>query len=84
MSLWRKISPAHRPHVYEPEGIESVIFSVTAAQGALVSDPGVSTPVMSGALALPYDLAEAEMYHLLDNWTIIDSNEDGRTWDSNS
>ena len=78
------ISSASATCVYEPEGIESVIFSVTAAQGALVSDPGVSTPVMSGALALPYDLAEAERYHLRDNWTIIDSNEDGRTWDSNS
>lgn len=70
--------------IYEPEGIESVTFSVTAMQGSLASTPGISTPVMTGALALPYDLAEVDTYHLLDNWTIIDSNEDGRTWDSSS
>lgn len=66
--------------IYEPEGIESVSFKVTAKQGDLISAPGISDPTMTGSMALPYDLSEFDTYKALDNWTIIDVNEDGRTW----
>lgn len=66
--------------VYEPQGIESVSFSVTARQGELVSAPGMSDPIMTGSMELPYDLSLVDVYRALDNWTVIDVNEDGRTW----
>lgn len=70
--------------VYEPEGIESVTYSVTARQGDAVSDPATSIPVLTGFMTLPYDLAQADMYNLLENWTIVDANGDGSTWDADS
>ncbi len=70
--------------VYVPDGIESVSFSVTARQGDLVSEAGMSAPTMTGSLALPYDLANAERYKLLESWTVIDANGDNNTWDEDS
>lgn len=70
--------------VYEPQGIESVSFSITAKQGELVSEAGVSSPTLTGHMALPYDLAEGEKYNLLNNWTIIDANGDSNSWDEDS
>lgn len=65
---------------YEPEGIEAVTFAVTAHHGDLTSDPGISDPTVTGALALPYDLANVESNKKLEHWTVIDSNNDGKTW----
>lgn len=70
--------------VYEPQGIESVSFTITAKQGELVSDAGVSAPTLTGYMTLPYDLSQIERYHLLDNWTIIDVNDDKNSWQEDS
>lgn len=78
------ISATSATLVYEPAGIESVTFAITARNGELLSAPGLSVPTLTGALELPYDLADAPMYSLLENWTIIDANGDGRTWESSS
>jgi len=65
---------------YAPEGIEPVSFKVTAAQGELVSEPGLSDATMTGALQLPYDMSEISKSDRLENWTVIDVNKDGKTW----
>ncbi len=67
--------------VYEPEGIESVTFSVTASQGELTSEAAVSDPIMTGSLSLPYDVSTVDYYSVMDGWTVIDTNEDGATWE---
>lgn len=69
---------------YETSGIESFTFEVTAKFKDAVSAPTVSEPVISGYMTLPYDMSNIPFDNLLDNWTIVDSNEDGRTWDTSS
>lgn len=67
---------------YVASGIESISFKVTASQGSLVSDAAVSAPTMTGSMPLPYDLANAEKYKELTNWTLVDANGDKNTWTS--
>lgn len=70
-------------HIYAPDGIEHITFKVTASQGGLTSDAAVSEPVVSGSLKLPYDMTDTDnSYGYADNWTIIDANDDGRTWEA--
>lgn len=68
--------------IYAPTGIEAITYSVTAAQGDLVSEAAVSDPVVSGSLALPYTLPDDS--ECLDHWTILDVNADGSTWSYSS
>lgn len=68
--------------IYTPNGIENVTYKVLARQGDLVSAPGISVPVTTGALALPYDMSAGDYYSRLENWTIIDANNDGSTWEN--
>lgn len=66
--------------VYEPQGIESVVFHVKAKQGELESAAAASDPIVTGSMALPYDLSTVDKYHAIDDWTVLDANEDGSTW----
>ncbi len=74
------ISGTQAECIYEPEGIESVVFHVTASQGGNTSAPGVSDPTMTGSLTLPYDLSTLDFYDVFTNWSVFDLNNDGATW----
>lgn len=65
--------------IYTPAGIENVSYSVVANHGALASQPAFSTPVTTGSLILPFSLTEED--GCLDDWTIIDANDDGSSWE---
>lgn len=67
--------------VYEPQGIESITFRVTARHAGNISEEAVSAPTVTGSLALPYDISTLDKYSILDNWTVDDVNDDGYTWD---
>lgn len=69
---------------YAPEDIESVSYEIVARNGQMDSQGTVSDPTVTGALALPYSMYDAEYNHRLDYWTVIDVNEDGSTWSSDS
>ena len=66
---------------YFTNGLENLYYEVVASHAGNVSETGASTPMIAGYLDLPYDMSERENNHLLDNWTVIDSNGDGSTWD---
>lgn len=66
---------------YEPQGIESITFRVVAMHAGNSSEEAVSSPTVTGSLALPYDIATLDKYSILDNWTVDDVNDDGYTWD---
>lgn len=64
--------------VAEPEGIVSYFYTVEVVCGDLVSAPAKTNGVVLGSVVPPYepDFLTAG----LDGWTLIDGNEDGRTW----
>lgn len=70
---------------YTPQGIENITYSVTAAHGDNVSEAGVSESLATGTLALPYLMSEAAGRNNYGyDWTIIDNNADGKTWETQS
>ena len=80
VSVAENVAGLATTHTYAPAGIEHVAFEVRASQGEQLSEAAVSDPVVTGTLALPYDMTATEGSYT-ENWTILDANNDGRTWE---
>lgn len=67
--------------VAEPTEITSYYYTVEVKCGELVSAPAQTNTVVLGAIIPPYacNFDDAD----LSGWTIIDANEDGKTWTTN-
>ncbi len=63
----------------EPESITNLRYEVYAVFDNNVSSPGVSNNVVLGSITPPY-IPEFDIDGL-SGWTVIDTNEDGITWD---
>lgn len=63
----------------EPTTVTEVYYTVTAVSAGLSSAPAKSNVVVLGALSVPYTSNYAANTDL-NNFTVIDANEDGTTW----
>lgn len=84
VSVAQNVNATSVSQPYEASGIESFTFDVKARFRGVESGITTSAPVITGYMSLPYDMANIPFENLLDNWTVIDSNNDGRTWDTSS
>ena len=66
---------------YQVKGIENIYYEVVAKQDNRLSAPGKSGVINVGYMVLPYNLGDEDLTEGLPDWTILDSNNDGSTWD---
>ena len=63
-----------------PDSPETLTYTVVAVSGGYDSDPAYSNTIALGSVTPPYSTVFSDGSHTLNAYTVIDANNDGRTW----